>query len=180
MRKASSILLLIVFFLYHIGYYVIYLSSWYQIELMWENKMENDSLDESRFQLKSLPLSLPYQYSQEHFQSVSAKVEIEGKLYRVVKQRYAKDTLHIIYVKDLRSEDLNEAFNKFVSFIAQQPATEDGGKVVLNLLIKNYLPHYFDIVFITKWVENGFSLFLNSCFKSSFTSVAVPPPKSLL
>lgn len=147
MRQISAVFLFITFLLYHVGYFAIYLTSWYQIEASWKEKIEENDLEGDYLQMESINLSIPYQQDQENFQAASGTVEIAGRIYRIVKQRYAKDTLHVVYVNDVDSENLKESFKKWLGSFSQKPVSEGNSKIVLSSLGKNYLPNFFEFDF---------------------------------
>lgn len=177
MARLSAIFLLSTFFLYHIGYYALYLGTSYYIESVWENKLEKGYQDNTGFQVKAVPIALPYAFNQETYQNVSRQVLIEGKFYRVVKQKYAKDTLHIVYVNDQKTEILNESLKKWAAAFTPQSTSKNGGKLVLNDLIKNYLPGLFSINFESRCCPRLYSSFLLPFLEHVFIFVPVPPPE---
>ena len=113
MRQAAAIVLLFVLFLYHMGYYGFYLVASYQLDNHWHEKAYEGDLEQERLLHTSLPLSVPYQPNQpDYVPANGGKVEVDGNFYRIVRQRYANDTLHIIYVQDALQEELQLSVDK--------------------------------------------------------------------
>lgn len=139
MRTISAIILLFVFLLYHLGYYGIYLSTRYQLDNAWEDKIVNEQVAAEQLFVASVPLSIPYQPDQNRFHPASGTFEINGKFYRIVKQRYAKDTLHIVYVNDTTLEDLNQSLEDWLASITQKPTSEKGGHQLWKSVSKDFL-----------------------------------------
>lgn len=177
MRQFSAIFLFLIFLLYHVGYFAIYFTSCYQLEASWKEKIEENDLENEYLQMESINLSIPYQQDQETFQSASGTVEIAGRIYRIVKQRYAKDTLHVVYVNDIQSENLKNSFTKWLGSLSQRPVSEEGSKTVLINLAKNYLPLFFTFDFSRLETEQKSGSYY-SMFRSS-PSLRLPflPPE---
>ncbi|MDF9796982.1 hypothetical protein OKW21_002245 [Catalinimonas alkaloidigena] len=127
MRRFAAITLLFVFFLYHLGYYGFYLALSHQLDKQWNNKVYSEYLTLTAEELKhtSIPLSIPYQPDQQHYEPHSGKVEINGQYYRIVKQRYAQDTLHILYVNDSLQTDLDASVDEWIASMIQKPLNSD-------------------------------------------------------
>jgi hypothetical protein len=177
MRKISTCLLLFVFLLYQAGFYLFYLT---QKKLV-DYKMEEGrdlNIDQNTLITKSIPISFPYQSDQEEYQPVMRVIEDNGTFYRVVMQRYAKDTLHIVYMADRENQSLHSSLKEWVSSISQQ-STHDKNSITKDGLEKNYMPNKLVIELI-----NFFNL--NSEFSYSYVPEILinpletlkPPPKS--
>lgn len=72
----------------------------------------------------AVPFSLPYGHDQDEYQRVDGEFEYEGNVYRLVKQKYFRDTLYIECVKDARSTDVKDAVKDLVA----TNAGDDEGK----------------------------------------------------
>jgi hypothetical protein len=171
-------MLLFILLFYHAGYYGFYINALYQLESSWNLKIESGDLPENLLQTKSISLTFPYQPDQEDFQPVSEKLEIEGKFYRVVKQKYAKDTLHIVYINDIERDQLKISFNEWIYSITQKPVSKDGKQVILANTTKNYLPINFSFSFDSVLYDD----FIKSTqyyvvVKSPFLKIPTPPPQ---
>lgn len=180
MRRLLAIMLLSILLFYHAGYYGFYINALFKLESSWKLKIENGDLPENLLQTKSIFITFPYLPDQENFQPVSEKLELDGKFYRVVKQKYAKDTLHIVYINDIEREQLKISFNEWIQSITQKPISKEGKQVIVTNLTKNYLPCNFDY----QLESNLFSILNHSSFyhlpvKSPYLPIHTPPPKDL-
>ncbi len=147
MNRLSAVILLVTFLLYHTGYYVFYLFSSYAIEASWGNKIGADDFHENQLRETFLPISIPYLPDQENFVKKTGKFELDGRFFRVLKQRYAKDTIHIIYVQDVESQHLATSFRQWIASLNPEGAAERGSEKVLFTFVKNYLRPHFTIAF---------------------------------
>jgi hypothetical protein len=125
-----------------VGYFFIYQSLKEKRDLYWENKLANDDLPADTYLHRSLPITLPYQPDQEDFINLALDQEINGHVYRVLKYRYEKDTLHITFLKDTGNELLNKSFRDWSNTFAQKPVSQKNGSKNLLTFEKNYIPHF--------------------------------------
>lgn len=178
MRKVSSILLLSVFLMYHLGYYGIYLGGRYQLDKKWENIAEHEQFDADEIREASIPISIPYQADQPDYRPASGTVEIEGEFYRIVKQRYVKDTLRIQYVKDRSMEKLHDSFEDWLSSLTQKPISEKGSLQFWKVLAKDFLISTSDIIHPKVYEQEiRYGSFILPIYKL-FCIIPSPPPRA--
>lgn len=82
------------------------------------------------------PIALPYMADQTDFERVSGKFEYQGDVYRLIKQKYAKDCLTIVCVKDDGQKKIDRVLTDYVKTVADDHKS-------LNLkvsLLNEYLP----------------------------------------
>lgn len=139
MRKFAAIVLLLVFFLYHLGYYGFYLAITHQFDQQWHTKVYEDKLIGEELLHAAIPLSIPYQPDQPEYKPVSAKLEIDGNYYRIVRQKYVQDTLHVIYVNDIVQQDLKQSMNEWLASIYQKPVSDSQGLQFWKVLAKDFI-----------------------------------------
>ncbi len=179
MRKLSAIVLSLVFLMYHLGYYGVYLTTLYQLDKSWADKIEQDLLSSKELLRASLPISLPYRPDQSQFQAASGTVEIDGKYFRIVKQKYAKDTLHILYAPDSTLEGLQESFEDWMASITQKPASQKGNHTFWKSVSKDFLMVYstFRAAYVTEnhLTHNG--IYIYSSYEV-FINLLSPPPEA--
>ncbi|HLF35536.1 MAG TPA: hypothetical protein VI583_14930 [Cyclobacteriaceae bacterium] len=128
------------FSLYHVGYYLIYASLKQQRDIFWESKLENNDLSGTEIFQHSLPITFPYQPNQEDLLNLKLEHQADGQVYRVLKYRYEKDTLHLTYIKDIKEEGLNRSFSDWALTFSQKPSAGKDGTKQLPAFEKNYLP----------------------------------------
>lgn len=63
---------------------------------------------------------------QEYFQEANTTFEKDGRMYRIVKQRYHKDTLQIIYVPDQGKQNLKQLIKAWVTAQSGEDTSSDG------------------------------------------------------
>ncbi|HLF35474.1 MAG TPA: hypothetical protein VI583_14610 [Cyclobacteriaceae bacterium] len=139
--------LLSIFLLYQAGYYVFYLSLERRQGDYWKDKVEQNHLEGDILIGRSIPISFPYQPDQEEFQPVLETFESEGKVYRVLKQRYARDTLHILYIDDHQGKQMKNSLRHWLISISHSPSAGDN-QIVWDGLEKSFIPNHFEFAAI--------------------------------
>lgn len=140
--------------------------------------IDADVYDQSSTITLKVPVSMPYMPDQSDFQRVDGEFEHNGQLYRLVKQRYVKDTLTVICLKDTEHKNINLALSNYVKTFTDKAAdTKPTSKTTITF-IKDYLPTSFGICSVTE----GWALIIlyNSHFQSlipTFSSSIIHPPE---
>ncbi|WPP51449.1 hypothetical protein [Catalinimonas niigatensis] len=178
MRKSAAIVLLFVFFLYHLGYYGFYLALTHQLDQQWHTKVYEDDLVGEELLHASIPLSIPYQPDQSEYKPVSGKLEIDGNYYRIVRQKYVQDTLHVIYVNDTLQKELKQSVNEWLASIHQKPASDSQGFQVWKVLAKDFIIDEFWLLLEQEKLLATLTYATPSIGKYSYkVSIPSPPPK---
>lgn len=115
----------------------------YSNDLAMTRALDSDDYERSQAVTIKLAVSIPYMPDQTEFTRVDGDFEHEGELYRMVKQRYAGDTLTIICVKDTEHKKIKNVLADYVRTFSDS-ADNKATKVTVNFL-KDYLPAAFSI-----------------------------------
>ncbi len=178
MKRFFSIFLLLLFLVYSAGYYLFYITVNMQYDNSWKEKVEYNNLNQGEIITKSIPITFVYQPDQQDFLPVLKSFEMNGKVYRVLQQRYAKDTLHIVYINDQVGKQMKNSLRDWISTLTQKP-TSDKTSTVWESFEKNYMPNCFDFTLIAKaGVIKIFRIFLKTDLFSPFIPTHTPPPKA--
>lgn len=143
MKKAISFLLLSCFILYNFGYYLVYFSLNSRIESNWTEKIYGDQAIPDQKTLK-IPISLHYATDDRDFREINSLFEKDGEYFRIIKQKYAKDTLTVVYVADDQKNNLETTIKKWAASMAQEGQT-NSGKLDFNNFVKDYMPPFFAV-----------------------------------
>ena len=142
MRQTAAIVLLFVLVLYHLGYYGFYLVASYQLDNSWQQKAYQEKFDEDNLLYTAIPFAVPYQRNQPNYEPADgSKIEVDGKFYRIIRQRYANDTLHVMYTPDALQEELKLSVDKWLSTIIPLPGSDSEGQQLWISLTKSFLVH---------------------------------------
>jgi hypothetical protein len=178
-KREISILLLCCFALYHFGFYIFYFSSRYQIEADWKTEIFNGKLKHHKARLVEIPLSVPYMPEQVEFQSANVPFQENGIKYRVVKQRYVKDTLQIIFVPDLALGKLDQTLKGWMgTLINGLNQTTDPNQALIKNVIKDYHCPLSSIkIFTPDSIIYKSMGFLVNFYQNVYLDLASPPPE---
>ena len=180
MKRVVSIAFGLMILLNTLGYYGIFLGLHYQNDQAMSRAFDSDNYDHLNTITLKVPVSVPYMPDQPDFDRVDGQFEYNGELYRMVKQRYAKDTLTVVCVTDTEHKKIDLALADYVkTFTDKASDTKPRSKVSLNF-IKDYLPISFKI----KSSTGGWTLGIthNSQARNliaAFSASIVHPPEGL-
>lgn len=177
MKKVISIFLVSLLLLNVMGYYGIFLGLRYRNSLQLTQRFNADNYRESETITIKIPLAIPY-YGDTEFERVDGDIAHNGEFYRLIKQKYEKDTLYIVCYRDLKRKHIQKALKQYVKTFTDQSAGRSHVKTI-QTFIKDYVSSSFSLRSST----TGWSLKLTYCSleqavsEPSFTSPS-PPPRS--
>lgn len=180
MKKLFSIAFVLILMLNVMGYYGVFVGMQYQNDMAMTKVLDSNAYDEAHAVTIKIPVSIPYMTDNADFERVNGKFEHEGNVYRLVKQKYAKDTLTVVCVKDFEDQRINQALTKYVKTFADKASDEQSGSKVSFNFIKDYLTQDFSILagsegLVTDVILNSFQRNLIPTFSSS---VVHPPERA--
>lgn len=177
MRKLISIVFLVLFLMNISGYYVVFLLMDYHFEQQAISRLDaNDTSDLELFEFH-LNISLPYTSNKDHYERVDGLVEKDGIFYRLVKQRYAHDTLFIVCVRDDAQQRLDKAFDDYVKAFASTAENKSSDTDLFKAFSKDY---WFPVEdHVTSLEEVGFwkTSTDRQTFSPIYLTIPSPPPK---
>jgi hypothetical protein len=107
--------------------------------------LDRNDLDKFETVMFKIPISLPYTQDDTGFERIDGKYEYNGEFFRLVKQRYANDTLTIVCVKDQNEKVIESAIRTYVKTFASQHSENQGAKLQISM-IKDYLAQSFSLM----------------------------------
>lgn len=110
--------------------------------------LDADIYDQEHTITLKVPVAIPYMPDQTDFSRASGNFEHEGQLYRIVKQRYAQDTLTVICVRDVEHEKIDTMLADYVKTFtdnATDKSTGSSSKISITF-IKDYLQQSFSMI----------------------------------
>lgn len=178
MKRSVSILLVAILVLNVLGYYGVFVGILYQNDRAMTKALDADLYNSSQAVTIKVPVTVAYMPDQAEFQRVDGKFEHQGKLYRMVKQRYAQDTLTVICVEDKERQKINQELAGYVKTFTDNAGNHpSNSKLNINFL-KDYLPTTFAVHSVsTGWSANVIFNSHQGTLVPSFTSSIVHPPE---
>lgn len=138
LKRIVSIFLLAVFLFNLGGYHLVF---WGMQRSAKQELLHRLDADDSAFgetMVLEVPLSLPYPLHSEGFQRANGDFEFQGEFYKVIKQKWEKDVLYIVCLKDSKAKEISTAHADYSKLVNDMPA---GTKQALNFfgkLFKDY------------------------------------------
>ena len=138
-----------------------------------ESRFDEGTYDASRSVVIKLPIAIPYVDSRG-FERIDGTFEYKGDFYRLIKQKFQNDTLHIVCIKDERHKEIHKELIRYTETFGDQ-----NGSVTKTMdFIKDYLPNTTGISRLSEgWEQllNRRSLILN--FPDSYHHNVFTPPR---
>jgi hypothetical protein len=86
-----------------------------------------------------LPLDTPHESDNENYERVDGDLEFEGTVYRMIEQKFYKDTVYIVCYKDDRGIAIKGALHNYTRSLADPAADAGSSSKIPALFIKDYL-----------------------------------------
>lgn len=178
MKKLLSIALIGLLLLNVLGYYGVFLGIQYHNEVSLTSRLDLNQYEESQTVTLKIPISVPYMTDQADFERVDGLFEHNGEFYRLVKQKYAKDTLTIICFKDTKNKQIHNALTDYVKTFTDQSSDQNQNSKTTISFIKDYITQSFSLANESSgWQIDVFLNSASSNFIASFTPSILHPPE---
>ena len=140
MKKAFSILLLVIFLFNVGGYYIVLWGLRHQV-----NDNLSDRLDQGLYSREEtvelkIPVSLPYPLQARGFERIDGKFEYKGEYFKLVKHKLEHDTLYIVCIKNIEEKRLVDTMTEYANLANDLPGTAKKAMTFLSKLVKDYTP----------------------------------------
>ena len=161
------------------GYYIIFVGLQYKHDAAITKKLDTDHYDTSQTVTLKLPMSVPYRVDDENFTRVNGVIEHKGEHYRLIKQKYANDTLTVICIRDAEQKKINEDIADYVKGFTDKTSGHHNNAKQTITFIKDYLPHFLAITSLTcGWESDIQHVTFPEGFVSSFEPSVIHPPEN--
>ena len=160
------------------GYYGVFLGMQYRNDAAMIKILDGNRYDESQTITIKIPISIPYMNDNTEFERVDGKFEHQGGFYRLVKQKYAKDTLTVVCVKDSENKRINQALSNYVKTFTDKASDQNHNSKVTITFIKDYLPQTFSLKSVSSgWIADVIKESFYSNLVPSFVASVLHPPE---
>jgi hypothetical protein len=145
LKKAASVLLLMVFLFNTIGYKAFFFYLEQEADARMEARINNlDELDQDLITVK-IPINLPYQTDWREFESISGEMTFKGKSYKYVKRKVLRDTLILVCIDHQEKTALEKSSADYYKKV-NDLASETNKKPVLKQAKTDYYQEVKDLV----------------------------------
>jgi hypothetical protein len=178
-KKAVSILLLLVFLFNVGGYYIVFWALRHQANVKLTARLDADLYSEDETIEIKIPMSLPYPLQEGEFKRTNGMFEHHGEIYKLVKHKLQNDTLIVVCIKDRAQKQLNRTMTDYVSLSNDLPGTAKKALNVLGKILKDYNTHHDPaLIEFAPWSQDlGFNE-MSVSLVTTIISVQSPPPKA--
>jgi hypothetical protein len=161
-----------------LGYYGVFLGLQYQHDAALGQQLDADQFDQSQAVTIQVPLTVPYMYNDTEFKRAEGTFEHNGESYRLVKQKYADDTLTMICVRDTENERIKDALSDYVMSFTDNAGDERQNSTLTVSFIKDYLPQTFSILTSSSgWQTEVINNTTAGNLIPTFTASVIHPPE---
>ncbi|HEY0769598.1 MAG TPA: hypothetical protein VGD31_04630, partial [Sphingobacteriaceae bacterium] len=136
MKKLATYVLVLLLLLNVMGYYGVFIGLKYSHSSAFDQRLDDFQYLDSHTVTLKVPLSIPY-YGDTEYQRVNGEIEHEGEVYRLVKQKYEKDTLYIVCIRDFESKRIKQALADYVKNFSEH--SSDNAFKTVPSFIKEYI-----------------------------------------
>ena len=125
-----------------------------------------------------IPITIPYATDSREYERVDGVFEHKGEFLRLVKQRFYRDTLEIVCIRDIQHEKINEALVNYASSLTDKTGDIPASKAIQ--LIKEYISTAISISHAAAgWgIEMTVSQSGVTLFPDYISSIVHPPERS--
>jgi hypothetical protein len=126
-----------------------------------------------------IPLSVAYMPDQEAFRESNSTFEKDGQHYRIIKQRYKKDTLEIVYVPDAGKAQLRNMAAAWAKSISSGQAEGTKGLSAVKAPLPDYDQHEQRLPGIY-WIPEDIKsrpVTIHAVVQENFLLPFAPPPE---
>tara|TARA_R110002020_G_scaffold441257_1_gene652001 strand:- start:988 stop:1476 length:489 start_codon:yes stop_codon:yes gene_type:complete len=153
----------------------------HQLNRVWDQRIWEETYNESNTELMEIPLSIPYMANQEDFQTTNLSMEIEGQFLRVIKQRYQNDTLQVIYIKDPKQQKLEKQVSDWIKTITDHSQNNNENRTLLfgKFFPKDFMPNELSNIKIVELKSGLIKIGTGQNeYTDIFLSIKSPPPQA--
>ncbi|MBL0740666.1 hypothetical protein [Chryseolinea lacunae] len=141
MKKVFCIALVGLHLLNVVGAYWLFYAIQQRTDKQLAQRLDEDSYAGSRAITIKLPLSYYNGSDRENYERIDGVFEYEGVAYRMVKQKFYKDTVYIVCYKDEKTIAVNDALKDYAQSLADNSGEKKSDSKVALSVVKDYLHH---------------------------------------
>ncbi len=138
-RFLSAVCILLIVF-NSIEYYALGLLAQKQLTEQVLQKIETNSNELGGSLILAIPLEMPYLSDSREYTSVAGEFAYEGELYRMVKQKFYRDMLYVVCIKDDQSTKVHSAIADYSKLFSGERSGRTNSSIkMFNSLSKDYI-----------------------------------------
>jgi len=177
-RKPVSIFLLVLMLFNVLGYYGVFVGMRYKNTYDLVQRLDAGDYNSQETVTIRVPMSIPYFTGSEEYVRVDGEFAYEGEVYRLVKQRYANDTLYAVCIKDHAGKQIDRALTDYVKTFSDKSADAHSSGKAISIQLQDYIVQNFSIAQSTPgWTRCVNPLNALPEFTPSYYASIIHPPE---
>jgi hypothetical protein len=178
-RKAFTIILLLIFLFNVGGFYVIFWALRHQANIQLTARLDAEQYTQEETIVLKIPVSLPYPIHHEEFQRVNGSFEYKGDFYKLVKQKIQNDTLYAVCLKDVREKKLVNTFIDYVNLSNDLSGSAEKTLSFLGKLLKDFDSNSLtQIIRLAGWQTELLFIPSSNTLQTTVLPIQSPPPEA--
>lgn len=125
MKRLLAVCFLLLFLFNVGGYYFVFMGLQYQASLKVSQRLDDNLYNDEDTYLFKIPLTLPYQITDNGYERVTGLVEHRGTFYRLVKQKYTSDTLYVVCIRDHTQKVIDQELTRYARLSNDVPVSQE-------------------------------------------------------
>lgn len=162
------------------GYYGVFIGMEYTHDVRMTEMLDAGDYGNSEEVTIKLPISVPYMPDNADFVRVDGKFQHGGEVYRMVKQKYERDTLTVICVKDNEGKKIQNALTSYLKTFTEKPADHPSSAKLIGSFSKDFI--HTSVVLTTSSLGWQNELILNDSpaeLTDTFVFSIIQPPERI-
>ncbi len=143
------------------------------------SQFDADTYNAAEVETFKIPITMPYPLQDNGFERIDGVFEHNGEFYRLIKQRFYQDTLHVICIRDVQQKHIHEALSDYVKTFTDKPVNSKSGSKSKIDFIKVYLaPKHSSSHLTAGWTYTLSFTQTKTGLQPVFLSIPSPPPEA--
>lgn len=138
MKKVTAVILLLTVLFHAGGFYLLFWVLGEQASREMTRRVEAADYSEAETVIVKIPLAIPYNGDSNDYHDISGEIERNGEYLRLVKQKFLRDTLYVVCVRDHRQQQLANVMTDFVKTSSDQPTSPT--MKLFGSLVREFVP----------------------------------------
>lgn len=177
MKRGIAIFFLALFLMYHIGYLGYY---WYSVQELNDQWVSHVEITQDMKHV-TIPIALPY-WTETEYRPSHGTINIDGKQYRTVMEKYSKDAIHLIVAQDRGTEQLRQHIADWIKMMNTADSDHSGSSKAnfLKSVSKDYL-NFLEINLQEDFWEiknTSYNYIFSERLANRSLDVITPPPQA--
>jgi hypothetical protein len=138
LKRIIAIFLVVLLLFNALGFYGLLAGLKYKSTIEMVERLDQQQYSHTETITIAVPFAIPYQQDSE-YSRVDGEIEHNGEFYRLVKQKFEKDTLFIVCIKDHQSKRIKHALADYVKTFTDKPVNAKHAAKGSITFIKDFL-----------------------------------------